>query len=177
MSIRIVRNVEIRDVHISDDGEVACSRLEHLALNGRVVSRILQDLANFSDGVHDLVHRLRNRATKLVLVHELQFRQVLLRHLWGEEWEQAVDAVLSARDGTSDTQTPQYQTDEPTYCWIVPGKVSEQQPGERRTERAVVRIPSAVLEAPCCEVGSCMEARSAVNQQRSRGAYRLRGQE
>ena len=37
----------------------------------------------------------------------------------------------------------------------MPGKVAEEQPGDGRAERAVVRVPSAVLEAPRSEVGGC----------------------
>ena len=59
-----------------------------------VARRVLQNLADVGDGADNLIHGLGNRAVELVLVNEMQLRQVPLRDLRGEEWEQAVDVVL-----------------------------------------------------------------------------------
>ena len=62
-------------------------------------------------------------------------------------WDQLCEQNLDRRD---------------TNRRVMPGEVSEEQPGQSGTKRAVVRVPRAVLEAPRSKVCGCMRKQKLV---------------
>ena len=98
-----------------------------LGLERRVVG---EDGADALKRIDDFGDRNRLRPCEIILVRDLEICQILLRRLRREEREERVDAVGG----------------------IVTREVAEEELGQRRTERAVVRVTGAILEAPCGEV-------------------------